>query len=678
MEFPLLTFEITILGLLLVACLAAIGLKRIHFPYTVGLVIVGFLIRLVGDRVPEETLLVNLELSHDAILFLFLPPLVFESALNLNARLLMRNIGPVLTLAIPGLLIATGVVGAMMASLTSLSWTESLLFGALISATDPVAVVALFKELGVAQQLVVLMEGESLLNDATAIVIFNLILAAVTAPVDGSLITQGGREFFVSFFGGILVGVIAAWLASYLLSLAQRRPLIQSTFSLILAYGVFILAEHFLHISGVIAVVSAGLVTSWLISLQLKPETRSFLKEFWEYISFLANSLIFLLVGIATAKVLGEVDGMGALGLGLGVAIAAVFLSRAIVIFGLLPLTNRFHAAPTVNRPEQAILFWGGLRGAVALALALSLNPAQVSRDFVIALTLGVALFTLLIPGTTIGWLVRRLGLDKPTILDQIEQAEALSAAHQRALKALDHFHPIAGRHEGEIHAERQQSQQALDRASQQLNDLWQSLEKDLPMLNQAMWLQALMIEQKGYRRLHDQGFISEAALLRLEVGVSIRQDAVLAGQLPPPALAPTTLMTRLEYSLIKGLRQLLPTTRWRRQQSLKFSNEEYECDLAIAQISESVLDRLRELIYGEKKAARLMAACLDFYTQASQTAQARLTDCAQRHSAAVQQFERRIAARVASLGREEAIANLVEAGAISESVAQTVCDQID
>ena len=164
--------------------------------------IIGLVLGFGAEAIPGLEMLTDLNLSHEAILFLFLPPLIFESALNLNARLLLRNITPVLVLATVGLLMATAVVSALMAWLTPLSWHESLLFGALISATDPVAVIALFKELGVPNQLVVLVEGESLYNAATAIVTFNLVLAAAAKETE-NLAVAGLREFISSFLGWI-------------------------------------------------------------------------------------------------------------------------------------------------------------------------------------------------------------------------------------------------------------------------------------------------------------------------------------------------------------------------------------------------------------------------------------------------------------------------------------------
>ena len=195
---PLLTIQIDLLLLLLIASLAAVILTRLQFPYTVGLVLLGLLLGGLADWFPALDVLNSLNLSHDLILFVFVPPLIFESAINLDGRLLLRNLTPVLTLAGPGLLISTAIVGAIVTWGTPLTLGQALLFGSLISATDPVAVIALFKELGAPKQLSILVEGESLFNDATAIVAFNIILALVLsgAPLGGDTLLQGGISFF--------------------------------------------------------------------------------------------------------------------------------------------------------------------------------------------------------------------------------------------------------------------------------------------------------------------------------------------------------------------------------------------------------------------------------------------------------------------------------------------------
>ncbi|MFK8186168.1 MAG: cation:proton antiporter [Phormidesmis sp.] len=670
MEFSLLTFQTTILGLLLVACLSAIALRRLHFPYTVGLVIVGLSLGFLGERIPGIEALTSLNLSHEAILFIFLPPLIFESALNLNVRLLLRNITPVLVLATVGLLLATGMVATLMVWLTPLGWQEALLFGALISATDPVAVIALFKELGVPKQLVVLVEGESLFNDATAIVTFNLILAAAAMTTD-NLVLEGLGLFLRSFVGGLMVGALLAGVMSYFLIAARRNPFIQGTLSGILAFGTFLVAEHFLHISGVIAVLSAGMVSSWMISARLKPESRQFLNELWEYLSFLTNSLIFLLVGLASAQILAEVGAMVPLFSALAVAIAAVLLSRAVVIFTLIPLINRIHTAPAVSVAEQTVLTWGGLRGAVGLALALSIENDMVDGRFLVALTLGVALFTLLIPGTTMGALLSRLNLNKSSVTDKLETAEAIITADKKALQALRNLRLEGEQYQAEIEEVSHQINQSLADAEAQLATVWDDMKTDAGQRQRAIWLQALTIEQQGYHHLHDHGILSAAAFTRANLGISARKSELVANQLPPSPLTARLLMTRIEVRGARLLKWVLPG-KWRDRANLQQFSVLYQCDLAIAQVTHQVINRLLSLPRQCQK-EDTFDECLAYYREGHARAQRRIVQSAQRYPAAAHKFERRIALQVAAIEREDAIDMLVSDGIISSSTANAV-----
>jgi len=673
MEFSLLTFQTTVLGLLLVACLSAIALRRLHFPYTVGLVIVGLLIGFAGENITNLEALTSLELSHDAILFIFLPPLIFESALNLNARLLLRNITPVLVLATLGLLMATGIVATLMVWLTPLGWQEALLFGALISATDPVAVIALFKELGVPDQLVVLVEGESLFNDATAIVTFNLILAAAAMNTN-NLLVEGLGLFFTSFLGGLAVGVVFAICMSYLLIAARRNPFIQGTLSAILAFSTFIVAEHSLHVSGVMAVLSAGMVTSWMVAVRLRPDSRQFLNELWEYLSFLTNSMIFLLVGVESAQVIQEVNSMTPLFSALCVAIAAVLLSRAAVIFTFIPFVNRIHTAPAVSFPEQTVLFWGGLRGAVGLALALSLEGETANNQFLVALTLGVALFTLLVPGTTIGTLLSRLNLNKSSVTDRLETAEAIITADRRALRALANLQLEGEQYQMEINHVSHQIKQSLAGAESQLESIWDNMQTDAGQRQRAIWLQALTIEQQGYHHLHDHGILSAAAFARVNLGISARKSEIVANRLPPSPLHTRLLTTQIEMSGAKLLKRLLPN-RWRRQADLQQFSAMYQCDLAIAQVTHQVIKRLQSLPQHCQQEGTF-DRCLAYYKQGHDDAQHRIIHSAQKYPKAAHKFERRIALQVAATEREDAVEILQNDGVISEGTASRVCQQ--
>ena len=390
---PFLTTETLIIELLLVASLVAIIVRRLRVPYTVALVVVGLLLTNLSP--------LNLELTPELILGLFVPPLVFDAAFHLNFTEVRRNLTAILVLAVPGVLITMLIVGGVLSFGTSLGLLSAMVFGALIAATDPVAVVALFRLLGVPKRLSVLVEGESLLNDGTAFVLFNLMLAVVITGQFNLL--NSLADFARESVGGVVIGLVLGWAISRLIARIDDY-LIEITLTTVLAYGTYLVADQ-LHFSGVLAVVAAGLITGSLGPQGMSPTTRIVLYNFWEYITFLVNSLVFLLIGM-------QVNIPALLGAWQPIlwAIGAVLLARAVVVYGLSWVTGRL--SEPVSWRWRNILAWGGLRGALSLALALSL-PATFGPDRILLRTMafGVALFTLLVQATTMNSLVRRLGI---------------------------------------------------------------------------------------------------------------------------------------------------------------------------------------------------------------------------------------------------------------------------
>jgi CPA1 family monovalent cation:H+ antiporter len=279
MDHYFVKIEAAILLLLLIASLGAVFFKRLKVPFTVGLVLVGLGLGLLE---PWTMPFQHLVISHDLIIFLFVPPLVFASASNLNSRLFFQNLTPTLILAGPGLLVSMLIVGVGLAWLTPLTFASALLFGALISATDPVAVVALFEKLGVPARLKMLVDGESMLNDATAIVAFNVILAVImsgqfqTATLGHALVTV-----VLVLVGGALVGVLLGIPMRFIMVTAKTNPLIQFTLTLVVAYFAFLIADS-LRASGVVAVLSAGLVIGRYKADVLKTDVKARLDDSWE------------------------------------------------------------------------------------------------------------------------------------------------------------------------------------------------------------------------------------------------------------------------------------------------------------------------------------------------------------------------------------------------------------
>ena len=428
--------ESLIISLLLVVSLVAIIVRRLRIPYTVALVVVGLLFTF------QQPL--KLTLTPELILSLFVPPLVFEAAFHIELKILRENWLPIFALAVPGVLLTTALVALIITFGINLSPTSGMVFGALIAATDPVAVVALFRTVGAPKRLTTLVESESLFNDGTAIVIFQLMLAialTTAATVNGG---SGSKDSFdilsavVSFVrisaGGACIGIGLGWLAAQIIARVDDY-LIETTLTTTLAFGAYLLAEEF-HMSGVLAVVAAGIVTGNFGLAKMSPTTKIVLINFWEYLAFVANSLVFLLIGLDV-----NIRELSANWFSIIVALAAVLISRAIVVYGLTNVTNLMRGAP-VNVAYQHVMFWGGLRGAISLALALSLPATFADRELLRVMTFGVVLFTLLAQGTTMQLLLKRLGLVQQDAVEiEYERRYGRLLAARAALERLEKLH---------------------------------------------------------------------------------------------------------------------------------------------------------------------------------------------------------------------------------------------
>lgn len=388
LNFPL-------LGLFLfTACLVAMITRRIGMPYSVGLVIAGFGIAFT----PWAT---EVRITPAIIMQLFLPPLIFEAAIQIPWREFRRDMPLVLTLASVGVLMAAVLVAVGMHHFAGWGWLGAAFFGVLIAATDPVSVIATFKEVPVDHRLHLLVEGESLLNDGVAAVGFAILLAVAA----GAEVTPGGvgLSLITISLGGVICGLAVAG-ALLLIAGRTRDKLVEVSLTMIAAYGSFLLAEHF-HMSGVLATLAAGLLIGNRGSLgAISDEGRDAVINFWDFAAFLANSFVFLLIGIGEAS--------PALKAAIPLAILATLLSllgRAVAVY---PLSFAFAktrlAVPT---RYQHILFWGGLRGALALALALAIPESVPERSAIIAAAFLVVAFSIFVQGLSMPPLLRRLRL---------------------------------------------------------------------------------------------------------------------------------------------------------------------------------------------------------------------------------------------------------------------------
>ena len=412
---------LTIGGLIIGAILKSL-LKHSRLPYTVGLFAIGIILGVMNrtgvfQSLPElhDAVSSVANINPDLILYLFLPILIFDAAYELNLHIFKKTLANATLLAAPGLIICMLLTGTLMMGVAtfipgfeSWTWAFALMFGALISATDPVAVVALLHELKTSKRFSTLVDAESLLNDGTGIVCFMLFFGAYAAgeTTHASPVITFIREVGLSTLLGFLLARIVIWFITRI----NSEEMVQNSVIILAAYLTFILSQYYLGVSGVIALVAFGLTVTYVGKPRLKPQVNTFMEHFWELLTYIANTLIFILVGVVIAE---KVDfSWGALGVLILIYIALNLIRFAMIML-LYPVMKRLGYGLT--RRESVILTWGGLRGALAMTLALmvSYTPAipEDIRSQVLFFTAGIVTLTLCINATTMRALLNRLGL---------------------------------------------------------------------------------------------------------------------------------------------------------------------------------------------------------------------------------------------------------------------------
>lgn len=398
----------TLILLLVAATAVAMIVQRLKMPYTVALVLAGLALGYLTDAYPTIGL-AQMRLTPDLLFTVFLPILLFEAAFHLSWRKFRENIRAILLLAVPGVAASIGIAGALAWifepwAAVDLPLAVAFLFVAMLAATDPVSVIALFKELGVPKRLAVLMEGESLLNDGVAVVAFMAIAAALGIHMPGEAVTAGWvAQFFLWEVGlGVVIGIVVGLVVSYLTTLIDDH-LVEIMLTTLAAFGSYLIASA-LHSSGVLAVVAAGMACGNVgARYGMTPTNRIAVESFWEYAVFAANSLVFLLLGkeIELARLVSRAAPIL-------IAWGALSLARAIVIYSVAALLKRTRERIPPRWPT--VLFWGGLRGSLSMVLALSLPAEFAQRDLLVDLVFGVVLVSILVQGLTMSGVLRWAG----------------------------------------------------------------------------------------------------------------------------------------------------------------------------------------------------------------------------------------------------------------------------
>ncbi len=507
--------------LFVIAMAVAIGVRRLRVPYTVALVLAGLLLGW-GHVLPSP------ELTKSLLFSIFLPGLVFEAAFHIEIESLTRNRMTITSLAVPGVVASMALISMAMPPVASaleiahgFGWRHALVFGALISATDPIAVIAIFRTLGVPNRLAVSLEGESLLNDGTSIVLFTLSLSLLA----GATVTAGGLALqFIEIVGmGVVIGVAVGFGASILIRHVDD-PMIEITLTTIAAYGSFVAAEQ-LHYSGVIATAAAGLVCgSYGARTGMSAASRVASETFWEYVAFALNSIVFLLIGLEV-----RLESLLSSWLPIVVAYVVVTLGRGLVILAgwsaMRWTRERFPFSWSV------VLTWGGLRGALPMVLALSLPRTFEYRELLVSMTFGVVILSILLQGLSMSPVLRWLGImreEEERTAWETKQGRARAAA--AALEELSRMKARRWVSAEVIEELREHYEQAIEQAESEMSELdvdQAAIRED--ERNRAR-RQLLMVEKRSVTEAYQQGVIGrraheqmqadvDAELLRLEAG---------------------------------------------------------------------------------------------------------------------------------------------------------------
>lgn len=416
---------------------------RLRLPFSVILAVIGVMIgagaifflrtELTDALNPVAEAILGLPIRSNVFLYVFLPTLLFHATLGMNLRRMLDDWVPILVLAVVAVVVATLSIGYALSWASTLPLAACLLLGAIVSTTDPSAVVSIFRSISAPRRLARIIEGESLLNDAAAIALFGLFMGFVMLGVPDPSLVDALARFPLLMAGGVVIGWLTARIAVSVMALFNRHELAQLSISVALPYLAYIGAEQSVGASGVIAVVAAGLTLNLTGPGRLPPQAWINLRELWDVLAHWAGALIFILAALLIPRLLEEIRVEDFVLI--GVVILAAIAARAVILFGLLPLLTALKVSPPVERHYRVAILWGGLRGAVTLALALAVTesfrvPVEVKR-LVGILATGFTLFTLIVQGTTLRTVIGWLGLDRLLPIDEALSRQVVAVALQ-------------------------------------------------------------------------------------------------------------------------------------------------------------------------------------------------------------------------------------------------------
>ncbi|MEO5510253.1 MAG: sodium:proton antiporter, partial [Longimicrobiales bacterium] len=619
-----------IMALLFVATILSVVTSKLKLPFSLTLVVVGCAIGLASEHVTMLRALNELHLSQDLLTYILLPTLVFQAAFAIDSRLLGQNFLPVMVLAVPAVLVSFAVAGYgtffAIGNPAVLSLSAALLLGVFISTTDSTAMSSIFQEIGAPKRLAILSDGENLFNDAISIVIFQMVIgyAAISTGMQGLKVESFGQAagvFSVNFFGGLAAGWVMGHLIGKVIEVIRDDDLVEILLTTTAAYLAFFVSQEVLNVSGIMAVVGVGLVLGSASITKYTPKTIEYLSRFWEYLAFIASSLIFLLIGFEIVRQQNLMHYAPFIGIAIVIAVAA----RAISIYGLFPIVNRLPNIERVDLRYQTIMVWGGMRGAMTLVLALSLPDSYQYRDVLIAMSFGVVVFSLLVQGLTLEPLVKWLGLHRVGVPDQFLRDETLLEAKGRARERITELRragmfseSVTSELETRYGAEQEELRGKLNLLRER--GLLGSRE-EFKLLKR----EYLLVEKRVYQDLFHRGQLSEKVLHELHHSIELQLDHLRYGGSFPAWTIHSPVRWKIEAALFKALETMFPWGTSVQHYRLNRIADLYEQHWGRLMASQRVLQELDRMDHQGSAAPDLVSELRALYRVWNQNARQRL-----------------------------------------------------
>lgn len=520
--------------------------KKIKIPYTVLLVVIGLILVPISQMTPWLGFLSDLQLTPELLFFVFLPVLIFESAFNMNIRRMIENLWAISGLATIGLIISTALIAGGLYLVLPLVGIDiplilALLFGAIISSTDPVAVLALFKEFGAPKRLTLIFEGESLFNDGTAVALFMVLLAIAQRGFNGSTTVMDGiLTFIIMIIGGIILGLVVAFIFSRILRITRSNEFVSVIILIVSAHLTFIIGELInehglfglgIHVSSIIATTIAALFLGNYSRHILSPKSDTYIEKSVAHVAFAVNSLVFILIGILFAS---SPVPFTLLWLPIVITIFIVATARIISVYSVILPLNKLKWEAPIPRQWQYLLSWGSLRGALAVIIVLLIPPeytpagwdyAFTAREFLLALTIGCILATLFVKALTIGGLIRKFKVNEESPLEKINAVDVgmymlltesyrFNEQHTKGFLQENHYLKI-----------KSELDEKISQLLAQRDLLWQEYKEAL--FEQSLHLIAVDIERKYLKNLYVNDEVDESVYRKLIGKLTLQKEKI-------------------------------------------------------------------------------------------------------------------------------------------------------